>query len=140
MYCILTKYMVADQMLKFGSGHMFLSGFTAVTRNSDNPYIRRRLGRLDRQRMQYLKWLSYGLPLRPECRDVRHHTQHAAAASTHTRPGHIHSAAATTKLLSSPASGSLTNSYIGKSVLFCMQRFKCHVELVFSGQLNNIIE
>jgi len=30
MYCILTKYTVADQMLKFGGGHMFLGGFTAA--------------------------------------------------------------------------------------------------------------
>jgi len=37
-------------------------------------------------RLGHLKWLSDGLPLSPECRDVGHDTQHAAAASdTHTR-------------------------------------------------------
>ena len=46
MYCILTKYTVADQTLKFGGSHIFLGGFTAVTKNSANPDIRRRLGRL----------------------------------------------------------------------------------------------
>jgi len=24
--------------------------------------------------------------------------------------------------------------------MFCMQRYKCNVEMVFSGQMNNIIE
>jgi len=43
MYCILTKYTVADQMLKFGGGHIFLGGFTEATKNSANPDIRRRL-------------------------------------------------------------------------------------------------
>ena len=28
MYCILTKYTVVGQMLKFGGGHIFLGGFT----------------------------------------------------------------------------------------------------------------
>jgi len=47
MYCILTKYTVADQMLKFGGRHIFLGGFTAATRYSANPDVRRRrLGRL----------------------------------------------------------------------------------------------
>jgi len=46
MYCILTKYTVADQMLKFGGGHIFLGGFTAATENSANADIRRRLRRL----------------------------------------------------------------------------------------------
>jgi len=32
MYCILTKYTVADQMLNFGGGHIFLGGFTAATK------------------------------------------------------------------------------------------------------------
>ena len=46
MYYILTKYTVADQMLEFGDGHTFLGGFMASTKNSPNPDIRRRLGRL----------------------------------------------------------------------------------------------
>jgi len=46
MYCILTKYTVADQILKFSGGHTFLGGFTAASKNSPNPDIRRRLGRL----------------------------------------------------------------------------------------------
>ena len=46
MYCILTKYTVDDQTLKFGDGHVFLGGFTAATENSADPDIRRRLGRL----------------------------------------------------------------------------------------------
>jgi len=33
-------------MLKFGDGHVFLGGFTAVTKNLANPDIRRQLGRL----------------------------------------------------------------------------------------------
>jgi len=33
-----------------------------------------------------------------------------------------------------------SNSCIGKNVMFCMQRYKCNVEMVFSGQMNNIIE
>jgi len=33
-----------------------------------------------------------------------------------------------------------SNSCIGKNVMFCMQRYKCNVEKVFSGQMNNIIE
>ena len=38
MYCILTKYTVADQMLKFGGGHIFLGGFTAAgDKKSANP-------------------------------------------------------------------------------------------------------
>jgi len=32
MRCILMKYTVVDQMLKFGDGHIFLGGFTAVTK------------------------------------------------------------------------------------------------------------
>jgi len=32
MYCILTKYTVADQMLKFGGGRTFFDGFTAATK------------------------------------------------------------------------------------------------------------
>jgi len=32
MYCILTKYTVVDQMLKFGSGHIFLGEITAATK------------------------------------------------------------------------------------------------------------
>jgi len=47
MCCILTKYTVADQTLKFGGGHVLLGGFMAATTNSANPDIRRRrLGRL----------------------------------------------------------------------------------------------
>ena len=49
MYCILTKYTVADQMLKFGGGRTFLGKFTAATKNSANPDVRRRLGRLSSQ-------------------------------------------------------------------------------------------
>jgi len=30
MYCIFTKYTVADQTLKFGGGHTFLGGFTGA--------------------------------------------------------------------------------------------------------------
>ena len=33
-----------------------------------------------------------------------------------------------------------SNSCIGNNVMFCMQRYKCSVEMVFSGQMNNIIE
>jgi len=33
-----------------------------------------------------------------------------------------------------------SNSCIGKNVMFSMQRYKCNVEMVFSGQMNNIIE
>jgi len=47
MCCILTKYTVADQTLKFGGGHVLLGGFMAATTNSANLDIRRRrLGRL----------------------------------------------------------------------------------------------
>jgi len=46
MYCILTKYTVVDLVLNFGGCHMFLGGFTTATKNSANPDIRRRLGRL----------------------------------------------------------------------------------------------
>jgi len=35
---------------------------------------------------------------------------------------------------------SYSNSCIGKNVLFCMQRYKCNIEMVFSGQINNIVE
>jgi len=28
----------------------------------------------------------------------------------------------------------------GKNVTFCLQRYKCNVEMVFSDQMNNIIE
>jgi len=33
-----------------------------------------------------------------------------------------------------------SNSCIGKNVLFCMQRYKCNIEMVFSGQIKNIVE
>ena len=33
-----------------------------------------------------------------------------------------------------------SNSCIGKNVMFCMQRYKCSVEMVFSDQMNIIIE
>ena len=33
-----------------------------------------------------------------------------------------------------------SNSCICKNVVFCMQRYKCNVEMVLSGQMNNIIE
>jgi len=33
-----------------------------------------------------------------------------------------------------------SNSYIGKNVMFHMRRYKCNFEMVFSGQMNNIIE
>jgi len=33
-----------------------------------------------------------------------------------------------------------SNSCIGKNVTFCIQWYKCNVEMVFSGQMNNIIE
>ena len=39
MRCILTKYTVVDQMLKFGDGHLLLGGFTAATKNVANPDI-----------------------------------------------------------------------------------------------------
>jgi len=35
---------------------------------------------------------------------------------------------------------SRSNSCIGKNAMFCMQRYKCNVEMVFSGQINNITE
>ena len=38
------EILVADKMLKFGGGHIFLCGFMLVTRKSANPYIRRWLG------------------------------------------------------------------------------------------------
>jgi len=47
MYCILAKYTVADQIVKIRySRHIFIGGFTTVTKKSANPDIRRRLGRL----------------------------------------------------------------------------------------------
>jgi len=33
-----------------------------------------------------------------------------------------------------------SNSCIGKNVLFCSQRYKCNIEMVFSGQIKNIVE
>jgi len=33
-----------------------------------------------------------------------------------------------------------SNSCIGKNVLFCMQWYKCNIEMVFSGQTKNIVE
>ena len=33
-----------------------------------------------------------------------------------------------------------SNSCTGKNVMFCMQLYKCNVEVVFSGQMNKIIE
>jgi len=33
-----------------------------------------------------------------------------------------------------------SNSCTGTNAMFCMQRDKCNVEMVFSGQMNNIIE
>jgi len=33
-----------------------------------------------------------------------------------------------------------SNSCIGKNVLFCMQWYKCNIEMVFSGQIKNIVE
>jgi len=39
MCCILTKYTVVDQMLKFGDGHLFLGGFAAATKKLANPDI-----------------------------------------------------------------------------------------------------
>jgi len=33
-----------------------------------------------------------------------------------------------------------SNSCIGKNIMFCLHRYKCNVEKVFSGQMNNIIE
>jgi len=33
-----------------------------------------------------------------------------------------------------------SNSCIGMNVLFCMQRYKCNIEMVFSGQIKNIVE
>jgi len=33
-----------------------------------------------------------------------------------------------------------SNSCIGKNVLFCIQRYKCNTEMVFSGQIKNIVE
>jgi len=46
MYCILTKYKVADQMLQFGGGHTFLSGSMATTKKLANLDICWWLGRL----------------------------------------------------------------------------------------------
>jgi len=33
-----------------------------------------------------------------------------------------------------------SNSCTGKNVMFCMQRYKCNIEMMFSGQINDIIE
>jgi len=46
MYCILTKYKVADQMLQFGGSHTFLSGSMATTKKLANLDIWWWLGRL----------------------------------------------------------------------------------------------
>jgi len=33
-----------------------------------------------------------------------------------------------------------SNSCIDKNVLFCMQRYKCNIDMVLSGQIKNIVE
>ena len=71
MFCILTKYTVADQMLKFGGSRVISRQIYGVHKNSANPDIRQPLGRLTwaqisvciHQRKLLLKWL-----VRPQMR------------------------------------------------------------------------